>query len=443
MNDNIMNELQQAINNINDQQAGIDLVPEITELSKDNLIFQYKDFGLKIELLQIREERNYDIIAEVVVQVSKQHYPNIRNETIYRTKLNLISIQTKTKFVNEMNRILPPIEWKDVVENITEETLHRFRKGNEIITVGSMPVDKAPSYVAFPLVRNDGLNWLFGQGAQGKSYISTFIGMLVQSGLDHAGLTTEQGNVLYLDWEDRKGTMNTRVAALRKGNNESLSNIDHVEMSGTTLGSSISNIKKWINEKDYSFIVIDSFGMAIGGDQNLQNVVTPVCDSLNDLKTPVLIIDHVSKENGDTPIGSSYKFASARNIWKIDKSQNVGANIIEVGLYHTKANNSKLFPPIGIRMEFINDMYDQTDRVVISPIDVGDNDVLADALPVTRKIERELEESPKTVEQLVQNTGSNINTVRTTLSRYNNKFERMERNTYRLNPTYYKGGSNA
>ena len=94
MNDNIMNELQQAINNINDQQAGIDLVPEITELSKDNLIFQYKDFGLKIELLQIREERNYDIIAEVVVQVSKQHYPNIRNETIYRTKLNLISIQT-------------------------------------------------------------------------------------------------------------------------------------------------------------------------------------------------------------------------------------------------------------------------------------------------------------------------------------------------------------
>ena len=443
MNDNIMNEIEQALNVINDQQAGIDLVPEITELSKNNLIFKYEDLGLQVELLQIREERNSDVIAEVVVQVSKQFYPNVRNPIIYRTKLNLISIQTKTKFVNEMNRILPPIEWKDVVENITEETLHRFRKGNEIITVGSMPVDKAPSYIAFPLVRNDGLNWLFGQGAQGKSYISTFIGMLIQSGLDHAGLTTEQGRVLYLDWEDTKETMNTRVAALKKGNNESLSNIDHIEMSGTPIDKAIPNIQKWITERDYKFIVIDSFGMAIGGDQNLQNVVTPVCDSLNALKIPVLVIDHVSKENGDTPIGSSYKFASARNIWKIDKSQNVGANIIEVGLYHTKANNSKLFAPIGIRMEFINDMYDQTDRVVISPIDVGDNDVLADALPVTRKIERELEESPKTVEQLVQSTGSNINTVRTTLSRYSNKFERMERNTYRLNPTYYKGGSNA
>ena len=185
MNDNIMNEIEQALNVINDQQAGIDLVPEITELSKNNLIFKYEDLGLQVELLQIREERN-DIIAEVIVKVSKQHYPNVRNTIVNRSKLNLLSMQTKTKFVNEMNRILPPIEWKDVVNNITEETIERFRKGGEIVSVGSMPITSAPSYVAFPLVRNDGLNWLFGQGAQGKSYISTFIGMLIQSGLDHA-----------------------------------------------------------------------------------------------------------------------------------------------------------------------------------------------------------------------------------------------------------------
>ncbi len=90
MNDNIMNELQQALNVINDQQAGIDLVPEITELSKNNLIFKYKNEEhtyLQIELLQIREERNSDVIAEVVVQVSKQFYPNVRNPIINRTKL--------------------------------------------------------------------------------------------------------------------------------------------------------------------------------------------------------------------------------------------------------------------------------------------------------------------------------------------------------------------
>ena len=47
-----------------------------------------------------------------------------------------------------------------------------------------------------------------------------------------------------------------------------------------------------------------------------------------------------------------------------------------------------------------------------------------------------------TVEQLITYTGSSINTVRTTLSRNSHKFERIERNTYQLNPKYY-GGMNA
>ena len=396
-----------------------------------------------MELLEIiQDSRTRSPSAEVIVQVSKKHYPNIRNETIYRTRLNLISIQSKTKFVNEMKRLIPPIEWKDVVENITEETLSRYREGNEVMKIGSIQDEGMPSYQAFPIIRSDGVNILFGQGAQGKSYISTFICMLVQSGMDHAGIVTEQGNVLYLDWEDSWQSVNRRVMALKKGNNDTLHDIDHVDMSGTTIDTEMSSIIRMVEDRDISLVVIDSFGMAVGGNQNEGDYVKGVMSSLNELKASVLVIDHVSKENGDTPIGSNYKQTSARNVWKIDKSQNLGANIVEVGLYHTKANNSKLFAPVGIRMEFINDMYDQTDRVLISTIDVGDSDALADQLPVAKKIEKALTEAPMTVEQLITYTGSSINTVRTTLSRNNYKFERIERNTYRLNPKYY-GGMNA
>jgi len=341
-----------------------------------------------------------------------------------------------------MKRLIPPIEWKDVVENITEETLFRYREGNEVMKIGSIQDEGMPSYQAFPIIRSDGVNILFGQGAQGKSYISTFICMLVQSGMDHAGIVTEQGNVLYLDWEDSWQSVNRRVMALKKGNNDTLHDIDHVDMSGTTIDTEMSSIIRMVEDRDISLVVIDSFGMAVGGNQNEGDYVKGVMSSLNELKASVLVIDHVSKENGDTPIGSNYKQTSARNVWKIDKSQNLGANIVEVGLYHTKANNSKLFAPVGIRMEFINDMYDQTDRVLISTIDVGDSDALADQLPVAKKIEKALTEAPMTVEQLITYTGSSINTVRTTLSRNNYKFERIERNTYRLNPKYY-GGMNA
>lgn len=436
-----MSEIEQAINDV--QVSTLDLAPEITQLSRNNIIFWYENYGLRMELLEIiQDSRTRSPSAEVIVQVSKKHYPNIRNETIYRTRLNLISIQSKTKFVNEMKRLIPPIEWKDVVENITEETLFRYREGNEVMKIGSIQDEGMPSYQAFPIIRSDGVNILFGQGAQGKSYISTFICMLVQSGMDHAGIVTEQGNVLYLDWEDSWQSVNRRVMALKKGNNDTLHDIDHVDMSGTTIDTEMSSIIRMVEDRDISLVVIDSFGMAVGGNQNEGDYVKGVMSSLNELKASVLVIDHVSKENGDTPIGSNYKQTSARNVWKIDKSQNLGANIVEVGLYHTKANNSKLFAPVGIRMEFINDMYDQTDRVLISTIDVGDSDALADQLPVAKKIEKALTEAPMTVEQLITYTGSSINTVRTTLSRNNYKFERIERNTYRLNPKYY-GGNNA
>ena len=440
--DNLMSEIEQAINDV--QVSTLDLAPEITQLSRNNIIFWYENYGLRMELLEIiQDSRTRSPSAEVIVQVSKKHYPNIRNETIYRTRLNLISIQSKTKFVNEMKRLIPPIEWKDVVENITEETLSRYREGNEVMKIGSIQDEGMPSYQAFPIVRSDGVNILFGQGAQGKSYISTFICMLVQSGMDHAGIVTEQGNVLYLDWEDSWQSVNRRVMALKKGNNDTLHDIDHVDMSGTTIDTEMSNIIRMVEDRDISLVVIDSFGMAVGGNQNEGDYVKGVMSSLNELKASVLVIDHVSKENGDTPIGSNYKQTSARNVWKIDKSQNLGANIVEVGLYHTKANNSKLFAPVGLRLEFINDMYDQTDRVLISPIDVENSDALADQLPVAKKIEKALTEAPMTVEQLITYTGSSINTVRTTLSRNNYKFERIERNTYRLNPSYYKGGMNA
>ena len=439
--DNLMSEIEQAINDV--QVSTLDLAPEITQLSRNNIIFWYENYGLRMELLEIiQDSRTRSPSAEVIVQVSKKHYPNIRNETIYRTRLNLISIQSKTKFVNEMKRLIPPIEWKDVVENITEETLSRYREGNEVMKIGSIQDEGMPSYQAFPIIRSDGVNILFGQGAQGKSYISTFICMLVQSGMDHAGIVTEQGNVLYLDWEDSWQSVNRRVMALKKGNNDTLHDIDHVDMSGTTIDTEMSSIIRMVEDRDISLVVIDSFGMAVGGNQNEGDYVKGVMSSLNELKASVLVIDHVSKENGDTPIGSNYKQTSARNVWKIDKSQNLGANIVEVGLYHTKANNSKLFAPVGLRLEFINDMYDQTDRVLISPIDVENSDALADQLPVAKKIEKALTEAPMTVEQLITYTGSSINTVRTTLSRNNYKFERIERNTYQLNPKYY-GGNNA
>ena len=270
--DNFMKQIEQAINDV--QVSNLDLAPEIKQFSRNHIVFWYKEMGLRMELLEIiQDSRTRSPSAEIVVMASKKHHPNIKNESVYRTRLNLISILAKTKFVNEMKEMIPPIEWKDVVENITEETLRIFRQGNEVMKIGSIPDENVPSYHAYPIIRSDGVNILFGQGAQGKSYISTFICMLVQSGMDHAGIATEQGNVLYLDWEDSWQSVNRRVMALKKGNDYALEDIDHVDMSGTTLDTEMSNITRMIEDRDISLVVIDSFGMAVGGNLTISRLV--------------------------------------------------------------------------------------------------------------------------------------------------------------------------
>ena len=437
--DNLMDELEKALKNVHQKNLGIDLEPEIEVVADDNVVFRYEKIGIRMELLEIHVDSKRVPTAEIVVSASKNKYPNITRETIYRDRVNLVSNRSKTSFVKTMCNALPPLadSWTDIVESITEETLKIYREGNDIMTIGSIEDDDIPSYQVFPLIRSDGINILFGAGAQGKSFLATFICMLVQGGVDHAGLAPEQGNVLYLDWEDSWRTVNKRIKALRKGNNELLPDIRHIEMAGKTIDTELPDINKKIETENISLVVIDSFGVAAGGNQNESDYVKNIMNKINRLNASVLIIDHPTKMDGDTPTGSSYKGTSARNVWKMQKSQDLGANIVDVGVYHTKANNSKMFQPLGMRIEFLNDINDQVDKVVITSIDVKDHEDLVDSLPVHEKLEKLLKQGQQTVLQLAQGTNTNVNVVRTELSKRGNKFMRVEKNTYALNPRYY------
>ena len=63
----------------------------------------------------------------------------------------------------------------------------------------------------FPFIRKNAINIIYGAGGSGKSYLSVFLGLLVQSGKSYAGLNPDQGNVLYLDWESEEKDLNERL----------------------------------------------------------------------------------------------------------------------------------------------------------------------------------------------------------------------------------------
>ena len=62
-----------------------------------------------------------------------------------------------------------------------------------------------------PLLREGQPTLFFGEGDSLKSYLATFLTVIVAVGMQVAGLNPEPGNVLYLDYEEEEDTFWERL----------------------------------------------------------------------------------------------------------------------------------------------------------------------------------------------------------------------------------------
>ena len=134
------------------------------------------------------------------------------------------------------------------------------------------------------------------------------------------------------------------------------------------LSGDLETVRKIVLNRNISFLVLDSLGSASAGEPESAEVVLRMFASLRSLKVTSLCIDHTNKEG--TLFGSVYKFNAARQIFEIKKDQKPGEDKLVFGLFHKKANNSKLIKDIGFQLDF-----SQEGQVKVSRQDVRDTDL--------------------------------------------------------------------
>ena len=131
------------------------------------------------------------------------------------------------------------------------------------------------------------------------------------------------------------------------------------------------DLREDVEQGAFDLVIVDSFGLASGGDQNDAQTVLGVFNAIRRLNCTVLIIDHLGKgpdarERG--AFGSSYKRHAARSMWELVQ----GDIDLQFGLFHRKANRGRLASPIGLRLDITeNDNYEYL-SAAFSPCDVGD-----------------------------------------------------------------------
>lgn len=201
-------------------------------------------------------------------------------------------------------------------------------------------------------------------------------------------------NCLFLDYENSKSTFRRRLNRLAKyipgWSSEAEGRIKYLREDMMPVHELRRVLRTYVKDNDIGLLVIDSAVPALGGAPEDSTVVSRFFSSLNSLGVTVLVICHETKAEAHLyPFGSIFFHNLARNIWNVRKEQEDGQSTMRVGLFHTKPNEDKKYPPCGLLYRF-----DEEGGTEITP------EALGASQTVREQVLTSLSSGPKTLTEL-------------------------------------------
>lgn len=358
------------------------------------------------------KEHSDSVSAEVTI---KSTLPGIAAAHLHQARLNLTSTTSRkslAKFLEERYGLIAP--WPDMLEQACVMILERYREGDPPIPLHEVPVREALLYRAFPFLLEKQANLFFGAGQSGKSMLAVYLSVLVSTPFDHSGITVEPGKVLYVDYETDEHEIAHRVRCIQAGLDFQGESTILYRSGKMPLADDIERIQRIVVEHEIDFVVVDSLGMAAGGDQDKSMDIIRYFQALRTLNLTTLTIDHLNKEG--KLYGNVYKFNEARNIFEVKAVIEPGIDRLDIGLYHRKMNNGHLCEPLGFRFQFNDTRYQVVKQ------DVKDISDLADAMPLRMKIKLALTRGAMTVKELAMELKTSQASVRNHLNTHRSTY---------------------
>ena len=383
-------------------------------------LFHWKPEGIKIRIDRLLEDSKLTVAAEVTVTAEEQGEWLI----LHRARLNLTSTNSQTAFTKKLTSVKNKdkqkleVDWATIIGQASVKTLDWYRQGEPVITLGQLNPIPAVEWLVYPIIVKGEHNILFGDGGTGKSYIANFLALLVQFNYACLDLVPQQGNVLFLDWEADRETLERRTFALKQGLGIQEKKSFLYRFCEQPLPYDIEQIRSIVIDNNISLVIADSAGMAAGVDGEYHSTAIKYIRALRTLRTTVLSIDHIAKNEGSVPFGSVYKRNLARSAFEIKHSQHPGQQDLYVGLFHRKMNEGKLQEPMGFHIHFEGQ---DPGGVTVEKQDILSVPELADGLTLKERARKELSSGAMSVEALADALQGSEQTIRRILYRYRNK----------------------
>lgn len=342
---------------------------------------------------------------------------------------NLTSLPARDK-ASKYLRERHEADWGLALEMASYHILKYLREGDPRVDLSMNDTVVPVTFLLRPLLLKDMPTMVFADGGTGKSYLALLVSMLVGfPWVDNPfrfKVPDQPTTTLYLDWETDENTTKYRLQRICRGMDQPKPPLEYRHCSRSFI-LDLAAIQRHVMESKAGLVIVDSLGMACGGDLKEQISATTFFQCLRELRVSSLLLTHVSKDEmrkTKTAFGSVYFQNHARSVWEmsgvLSRDGDDGATI-NVGLFQRKHNEMAVARPLALGIEFNNIL----ETTVFHPANLGDLPDLRDKLTLKDQLRELLKSGQLSVTQLADETGKKEDAIRMTLNRYKAMFVKV------------------
>jgi hypothetical protein len=324
-------------------------------------------------------------------------------QDVFEQRLNIMSSGGRKDYVTQLGYAFgkKDYSWALIFSNVCSQVIEHIENSIKARSYSDFNEPKETDLLA-PFLRDSNVNVYFGMGSSGKTLLALEMGLCVAFGLPFLGYKPQTiGNFMLVDYEDRHREFFNRLTLLATDRGIEPSELDKrafrfESKDRLSLKEYRNKLRQEIRLNKIKLLIIDSAAMAAGGDLGKQEVAGNFFNTLNSLNVCILLICHQTKsEEGDKyPFGSIFFYNNPRNIWRVEKDQELDEADFHIGLIHRKCNYDKLQTPKAAHI-----VIKRGDSIQIKP---ENNSRWIKELGMKMRILDALEDSPKTMAQLVK-----------------------------------------
>ena len=386
--------------------------PEFEEVA-GQLGYTWPRYGVSIKLDELMRDRDgihceLDIEAIMPGRQTLDHGP---------IRFNLSSTTTRNSLVKYLGGQMPELAWATMMDTVCRLAIAHYKVGPSLLNLAHYE-GFPPNWLLWPLILEDEINILFGDGGNGKSLIAmaAAVSLQTQSSLLSGMLPNGTTKTMYLDWE---ASPNAHASRLKKLMHPApILDMAYLRCSAP-LHEIARQVQRHLTESGCSMVIIDSIAAACGGEPEKADIALRLCNAVRSLGITALLIGHQTKGNDDTgkPFGSVFWTNEARSTMEIKRQQDAGQDTMNLGLYHRKINDGRLEKPLGISVSF------SEDTIKFSSQSIVEVPELASRLPAKEVVQRYLmENGPASVEEIAAATDRKVNTIHKVFSDHRDTF---------------------